>query len=217
MENMFTGIIQTIGTIKKITDKGAVRDLVIGIDEQYTHGVHIGDSIAVNGTCLTVVSFSSTSFVAQTVEETRATTTLGKMREGTRVNLEKALAAGERMGGHFVQGHVDGIGVITTIDRQSNKISLSVAVHKELVRYMIDKGSVAIDGISLTIQKVEGGSISIAIIPHTFAATTLSERTVGDKVNIEADVLGKYVISYLSKGKGNSGTITSEKLRENGF
>jgi riboflavin synthase len=214
---MFTGIIQTIGTIKKITDKGAVRDFLIGVEEQFTHGVHIGDSIAVNGTCLTVVSFSSTSFVVQAVEETRATTTLGNMREGTRVNLEKALAAGERLGGHFVQGHVDGIGVITTIDRQSNKVSLSVAVQKELVCYMIDKGSIAIDGISLTIQKAEGESVSIAIIPHTFTATTLSEKKIGDRVNLEADVLGKYVISYLSKGKGNSGSITPEKLRENGF
>ncbi len=214
---MFTGIIQAVGTIKQITDKGAIRDLVIGVDEQFTNGIHIGDSIAVNGTCLTVVSFSSALFVVQAVEETRAATTLGAIREGTRVNLEKALAAGERIGGHFVQGHVDGMGIITTIERQSNKIRLTVAVNKDLVRFMIDKGSVAVDGISLTIQKVEEDMISIAIIPHTFSVTTLSERKVGDKLNIEADVLGKYVISYLAKGKGNSGTITQEKLRESGF
>ncbi len=214
---MFTGIIQTIDTVKNIIAKGIVRDLVIGIDKGFTDDVRIGDSIAVNGTCLTVVTVSDLTFTVQMVEETRKSTTLGDVCEGRRVNLEKALAVGERLGGHFVQGHVDGTGVITAIDRQDNNSRFLVDVPKELVRFMIEKGSIAIDGVSLTIQEIRGEVISIAIIPHTYAATTLSEKRIGDKVNLEVDVLGKYVIAYLTKGKGNSDAISYERLRENGF
>lgn len=214
---MFTGIIEAVGTTKKITHKGKVSDLTISVEEPFTKELRIGDSIAINGTCLTVVSFDSSSFAVQMVEATRNTTSLGALREGVQVNLEKALAASGRFDGHFVQGHVDGVGSIAAIDKGRDDVTLTINVGQELSRYMISKGSVAIDGISLTIQRRQEGSITIAVIPHTYRETTLARKKVGDTVNIEADVLGKYVVSYLSAGKQDAASLTVKKLRENGF
>ncbi|MBN1492589.1 MAG: riboflavin synthase [Candidatus Omnitrophica bacterium] len=214
---MFTGIIQTIGTIDAISQNGSVTDLSIRVKNDFTAGLALGDSIAINGTCLTVVRFDEDSFSVQIVDATKKTTTLGKLSKGAVVNLEKALAANGRLDGHFVQGHVDGVGVVKAIDKRTKAIWLTIAVDKGLMQYMIDKGSVAIDGISLTIQEIEGAIFSVAIIPHTFAVTNLSTKKVGDIINIETDLLGKYVISYLSKAKGNKESLTVDKLRENGF
>jgi riboflavin synthase len=209
---MFTGIIQGLGNVKRLTAKGA--DAVIEIDTSIDlKDVSIGDSIAVSGACLTVTSKTEKSFSADVSAETIAKTTLGRLHAGDKINLEKSIRVGGFIGGHFVLGHVDSTGRILSKTQKSGSVILAVEISDPLAKQIVEKGSVAIDGISLTVNKLEKGKIYVNIIPHTAANTTLLTKKEGDMVNIETDVLGKYVEKLLHSPRG----IDKDFLTEHGY
>lgn len=189
---MFTGIIEEIGTIASVrqgakSSKLTIRGKVIFQD------MNIGDSIAVNGVCLTVTSKGTDSFTADVMAETLRRSSLGKLTVGSRVNLERAMAANGRFGGHIVSGHIDGTGVIRSFVREDNAVWVTIDAPGNLLKYIIEKGSIAIDGISLTVAYVDESCFKVSLIPHTGANTTLLDKKAGDVVNLENDVVGKYV------------------------
>lgn len=209
---MFTGIIEGSGNVKRVTAKGA--DAVIEIEAAIDlKDVSIGDSIAVNGACLTVTAKKEKAFSADVSAETFARTTLGILRAGDKINLEKSVRAGGFIGGHFVLGHVDDKGRILSKTQKSGSVILAVEVNDQLSRQIVEKGSVAIDGISLTVNRLEKGRFYVNIIPHTAANTTLLAKKEGDLVNIETDVLGKYVEKLLHSSRG----IDKDFLTQHGF
>lgn len=175
-----------------------------------------GESVAVNGACLTVLEPSAEGFSADVSPETLERTNLGALKAGDPVNLERALTLSQRLGGHLVSGHVDGVGVIRRLERQGDYHLLEVAAPASVTRYCIEKGSIAIDGISLTINEVNGSAIACMIIPHTMEATNLGTRRVGDRVNLEADLIGKYVEKLASPAASTAG-LTMEKLLAAGY
>lgn len=215
---MFTGIVEEIGTIQNIQKGRHSAVLTIGA-EKVLEDVKIGDSIAVNGVCLTVTSFSSHSFCADVMHETLNRSSLAQIRRGSHVNLERAMAANGRFGGHIVAGHVDGVGKITAIRRDDTAIWYTVQADTSLLRYVVEKGSVALDGISLTVAKVTADTFSISAIPHTVEQTVLKERAEGDLINIETDVIGKYVEKLLQPAQPQQprSAITREFLTQHGF
>jgi riboflavin synthase len=189
---MFTGIIEGLGTIGTIRPSGQGKRLTIEADYALD-GTKIGDSIAVNGACLTVVKISGSKFEVDLSPETLATSTFAKARQGDRLNLERAMRLSDRIDGHLVLGHVDGIGIIEQQEKMGNAIGLTIAVPEAHSRYMIHKGSVAVDGISLTINSCESRRFTVSIIPYTGRLTTINMKKTGDPVNIETDMIGKYV------------------------
>ncbi len=217
---MFTGIIEHVGKIDSLDrghDGGRMRvnlSDALGIATQ----TKLGDSIAVNGCCLTVVDFGADHFAADLSGETLQRTSLGEKKSGDPVNLERPLAAGARLGGHFVQGHVDGTGRVTRLAREGDNWWLSVAVPNDLRRYVAEKCSIAIDGISLTVARWQNGIADFALIPFTYEHTNVHALTPGDLVNIECDILAKYVESILNAGKTPAASrLTVSKLVEEGF
>lgn len=191
---MFTGLIERVGTITEIAAENGRRRLVIDCgDTDFLQDAVIGESIAVSGACLTVVAFDQSTFTTQAVEETLRRTTLGQKQVGDRVNLERALRANARLGGHIVQGHVDGVATIESVREEGESWWITFEPPFELLRYIVEKGSVCIDGISLTVANVSYRKFSIALIPHTFEATTASDWRADASVNLETDVLAKYV------------------------
>jgi len=191
---VFTGIVEEVGVVAKISDNGmTVRATKV------TEDLKLGDSIAVNGTCLTAVSFDRTEFSVDLSPETMRRTSLGQLSVGGPVNLERALLASDRMGGHIVQGHVDGTGRVMSTKRDRDSIIFRIRVPKRLNRYIVEKGFVAVDGISLTVVKRGASSFTLAVIPYTLANTNLAALSVGDRVNLEADILAKYVESLLDR------------------
>lgn len=220
---MFTGIIESFGTIKRIesTGEGKVLDIRCDLDLSETR---IGDSIAVNGACLTAVSLGKNSFKVDMAPETVERTTFKALTFGSRVNIERALKLSDRIDGHLVSGHIDGTGTISSINRKSNAVVIKIDIAMELAADMIEKGSVAIEGISLTINKCSDNDFEVSIIPHTADITTIGLKRVGDKVNIETDMIGKYVKKML-KGSvskndalpGGEKDISMELLARNGF
>ena len=230
---MFTGIIEEIGTIKNIKRGSASAVLTIAA-ATVLEDVHLGDSIAVNGVCLTVTSFGKNQFTADVMHETLNRSSLGALRPGSHVNLERAMRADGRFGGHIVSGHIDGTGIIADISRDDNAIWYTIKTPPELMRFIIEKGSITIDGISLTVATEQTDRFQVSIIPHTAAKTILSEKKNGDVVNLENDCVGKYVAKLLqpyqansnnlsagSSGNGSSAptasNITAEFLLQNGF
>ena len=195
---MFTGIIEAVGSVTEIAPHGELTRLTVEAPS-VTEGVRVGDSIAVNGGCLTVTRVDRGSFCFDAVPETLARTSLGDLRVGSRVNLERALAAGARLDGHIVQGHVDGTGRVQRLERAGDDVRLYVGCDPEFAGLLVEKGSVAIDGVSLTVVGAGRDAFDVALIPHTLKETTLGDRQVGDRVNLEADVLGKYVLRYLER------------------
>ena len=191
---MFTGIVEEVGVVAKITDNG-----MTVLATKVTEDLKLGDSIAVNGTCLTAVSFDRTEFSVDLSPETVRRTSLGRLSVGGPVNLERALLASDRMGGHIVQGHVDGTGRITSTKRDGDSTIFRIRVPKRLNRYIVEKGFVAVDGISLTVVKIGASSFTLAVIPYTLKNTNLAALSVGDRVNLEADILAKYVESLLDR------------------
>lgn len=190
---MFTGLVEEVGTVRSVTPGGGGATLEIDASRVLAD-VTVGASIAVNGCCLTVVGFDATSWKAAAVPETLARTTIGALRAGDPVNLERPLAADGRYGGHVVQGHVDATTEILAVDElDDGSFRYTFALPESLSPYVVEKGSIAVDGISLTVAGVDATTFSIAVIPHTHEVTTLGSRTVGDRVNLEADVLAKYV------------------------
>ncbi len=217
---MFTGIIEGQGSIISIARSGPAARLEIeaGFDLSRTG---IGDSIAVNGACLTAVSLDGRRFTVDVSPETARRTTLAGLRPGDKVNLERALRLSDRLDGHLVTGHVDGIGTLVEKRTQANAVICRFRVGAGLARYMIVKGSVAVDGISLTINACDSGGFQVSIIPHTARITTIGQKQVGDAVNIETDIIGKYVEKFTAAGRaasgGNKGTIDLNLLAQKGF
>lgn len=219
---MFTGIIEEIGSIANIQRTG--ESFVLTIEaKKVLEDVHLGDSIAVNGVCLTVTSFSVKQFTVDVMPETVKATSLNAIKRGSKVNLERAMAAGGRFGGHFVSGHIDGTGVIKSKQTVDNAVYYEIEANPELLRYVILKGSVAVDGTSLTVFTVTENSFTLSLIPHTLAETVLGLKGSGDIVNLECDMIGKYVGHFLTnlsnnhtKSKSQKG-ITASFLEDNGF
>jgi riboflavin synthase len=188
---MFAGIIETVGTVDRVdlSDVGGVVEIAGGLDPA---SLEIGESVCTNGVCLTVRSITDRGFAADLSDETVARTALRDLRAGDVVNLERSLRVGERISGHFVFGHVDGVGEITTLDPIGEGWTLRVRAPGELAPYLVNKGSIAVDGISLTMCGCSGDSFGVSVIPHTFAVTNLARRRVGERVNLEADMLARY-------------------------
>ena len=193
---MFTGIIHTTGQVEAARKRGAGSRLTVGTSRALP-GLAIGESVAVNGACLTVVERRGRRFTVDVSPETLRRTTVGELAPGARVNLERALRVGDRMGGHVVQGHVDGVGQLESIRPDGEWIALRFKAPRALMPYLIEKGSIAVDGVSLTLFACRGPNFTVALIPHTLAETTLRERRPGDRVNLEADVLLKHIESML--------------------
>ena len=211
---MFTGLVEEIGQIDAVEALGTSRRFTIRAKKVLAEA-KIDDSICVSGVCLTVVARSENTFQAQAVDETLRKTTLGNLRQHDRVNLERALRPTDRLGGHFVQGHVDGIAEIVDLIPQAAGQLMVVELRKELSRYVIPHGSITLDGVSLTVARLEDSRITVALIPHTLAQTTLGALHRGDWLNIETDLLGKYVERLLLTNAKNE--LTSEKLLAWGY
>ncbi len=212
---MFTGIIEEIGELKSINRSSNSAVLTIGA-KTVLEDIHLGDSIAVNGLCLTVVRFDKNSFSADVMPESLKRSSLGSLKTGSKVNLERAMAANGRFGGHIVAGHIDGTGIISSIRKDSNAVWYTIKTEQSILKYIVEKGSVAIDGISLTVAEVGSDSFSVSVIPHTAENTILPTKRTGDMVNLENDCIGKYVEKLMSADNANGG-ITREYLAKFGF
>ena len=197
---MFTGIIEGLGTVRGIQPSGEGCKLTVDADFVLSE-TRLGDSIAVNGACLTAVALNDRNFTVDVSPETMSRTTFGRIRVGDRVNLERALRLSDRLDGHLVSGHIDGMGALADRKVRSNAILLTFRASRALTRYMIPKGSVAVDGVSLTINAVTDDGFGVSIIPHTARLTTVGMKAVGDPVNIETDMIGKYVERFVDPGK----------------
>ena len=225
---MFTGIIEETGKIESVAN-GNKSAIITIIADKVLKGTKIGDSIAVNGVCLTVTSISGNKFTADVMAETIRRSSLGTLKHGSKVNLERAMAADGRFGGHIVSGHIDGTGVIRSLEREDNAVWVEIETPDKLLKYIVEKGSIAIDGISLTVAKLTDYSFSVSVIPHTGEETTLLAKKPGDIVNLENDIVGKYVERLMNfntsqKSPFDNKTATSTKsnitmdfLTENGF
>ena len=214
---MFTGIVEELGTIRAVRRGAASAVLSIGAAEVLSD-LKIGDSVAVNGVCLTVTSLDDGGFTADVMHETLGRSSLGALAPGGRVNLERAMPANGRFGGHIVSGHIDGTGKIASVRPDDNALWYTIYAAPELLRYIVEKGSITIDGISLTVAADET-SFSVSLIPHTAAVTTLGKKRAGDTVNLETDIIGKYVEKLLRPAPEpeRQGGISLEFLAENGF
>lgn len=217
---MFTGLAEETGKIKKIS-KGTASSVLEIQAKKVLEGTALGDSICVSGVCLSVTSFTTNSFTADVMHETLNRSILKDLKAGSIVNLERALTLSTRLGGHIVSGHVDGVSEILSITKDDNATWFEFSAEKNILKYIIEKGSVAIDGLSLTVAKLSHHSFSISAIPHTLAVTTLGTKKLGDKVNVEVDLIGKYVENLLkfdySKQEPKKSVITAEFLQKYGF
>lgn len=215
---MFTGIVEEIGEIKSIKRGSQSSELTVKASK-VLGDTAIGDSIMTSGVCLTVTHIDHDSFKADVMSETLNRTTLGSLSIGSQLNLERALNLQTRLGGHMVSGHIDGTGVITKFRKDGNAVWVTVQADKDLLRYIIEKGSIAIDGISLTVVTVSDTDFQVSIIPHTGEETTLLKHRVGEKVNLECDLIGKYVekLLGLSNQSDNKNKLTKALLKTNGF
>ena len=209
---MFTGLIEEVGHILSVSRHGRMIDFTIEA-RSILDDVKTGDSIAVSGACLTVTAFGDSSFTVQAVEETLRRTTLENKKKGSPVNLECSLCLGDRLGGHLVQGHIDGTGRIVSKKGNPDNVLFGIAPEPGLDRYIAEKGSVAVDGISLTVTYAKKGEFGVSVIPHTLRVTTLDKARVGDTVNIETDIIAKYTEKLLG---GDSG-LTTDRLKDLGF
>ena len=219
---MFAGIIEEMGTVRRLNQSPNRCELELSASK-VLEGTQIGDSIAVNGVCLTVIRLGEEHFTADVMPETLRRSNLGQLKPGSKVNLERAMAANGRFGGHIVAGHIDGTGKILAMQPEGNAVLVTISVTPELLRYVVEKGSIAIDGISLTVAAVDGEGFSVSTIPHTVAQTNLNQRRRGDPVNLETDVVGKYIEKLLRPEEPkphtttNDSTLTKEMLLRCGF
>ena len=213
---MFTGIIEDKGKVLRIEYRGQEMRLTIELPPHLTE-LQLGDSININGVCLTVVNKKEQEIELDLSQETLQKSILGEVKEGSQVNLERALRLVDRLGGHIVTGHIDGIGVIVEKRKQRDFLQLRIRVPESVSRYVVQKGSIAIDGMSLTVNEYQGGEIQMTLIPYTIEKTTLMDKKVGDRVNVETDILGKYVEKLLDRGDKKSGQVDLSLLKEHGF
>ncbi|RFM25265.1 MAG: riboflavin synthase [Candidatus Thermochlorobacter aerophilum] len=217
---MFTGIIKDVGTVKNVARRGNGLRLTIEFQSEQFDDLSVDESISLSGACQTVVAVHGKTFEVDTVEETLKKTTLGSWRVGTKVNLERAVRASDRMGGHYVQGHVDCVGEITEFRQLSASWLCKIRFDEQFEPYIVPVGSIAVDGISLTVADLQRNVFTVAIIPYTYEHTTLKERSVGDKVNLEFDILGKYVakqVQAFMQGGRFSAPLTEARLKELGY
>ena len=215
---MFTGIIEELGTVERVA-RGRVSAILAIRAEAILSDLKIGDSVAVNGVCLTATSLTGHGFTADVMHETLDRSSLAGLGPGSPVNLERAMAADGRFGGHIVAGHVDGVGTIAAIEQDDNAIWFTITAPEQVLRYVVEKGSIAIDGISLTVARVETDRFAVSVIPHTAAVTLLGQRRTGDRVNLESDLVGKYVERLLRPAPEEKGQsrLTMEFLTQHGF
>ncbi len=211
---MFTGIVEEIGEVRRIEHGAKSVKLTIAA-KTILEGTKLGDSIATNGLCLTVTGIGNGTFTADVMPESLRRSSLGLLRSGSKVNLERAMPADGRFGGHIVSGHIDGTGTVASLRREDNAVWLKVKASPALLRYIVEKGSIAINGVSLTVAEVTASDFSVSIIPHTGTETTLLDCRTGDTLNLECDVIGKYVEKLLAPHPENG--ITMEFLTQNGF
>ena len=217
---MFTGIIEEVGALERL----AGGEIAI-CAKKVLEDVALGDSIAVNGICLTVTHFDAAHFTADVMPETVRRTSLAELKRGSRVNLERALTLRSRLGGHIVSGHIDGAGTIAAMQEEGNAVLLTVRASAGILRYIVEKGSVALDGISLTVARVSAADFTVSLIPHTREITNLREKRMGSRLNIETDILGKYVEKLFpgahtrgeSDAPKSAGGLTMDFLRQQGF
>ena len=217
---MFTGLVAELGTVQRLARQGSSYHLTVGA-KKVLDNLKIGDSVAVNGACLTVVCMDEGGFTADVMPETVRLTNIGSLQPGSKVNLERTLRLCDGLDGHIVSGHVEGLGTISEQRPEGIAVVVTIATPPELLKYIIKKGSIAIDGISLTVTEVTDTSFSVSLIPHTAKETTLGFKKVGDSVNLETDILGKYVERMLTWNKqtqaGKADTLNMQTLLENGF
>lgn len=217
---MFTGIVEEIGSLKELSIGSGLGNIEIECNKVLEE-TKIGDSIAVNGVCLTVNKINSNSFVADIMGETLDRTNLGRLKDGNKVNLERALKVSDRLGGHIVSGHVDGKGQVLSIDKKDDGTWFTISADKEILKYIILKGSITIDGISLTVAYVDNEIFKVSIIPHTLKNTILAQKIQGSYVNLENDIMGKYIEKFMifskTESENEKSKITLDFLRENGF
>lgn len=212
---MFTGLIESIGTVKNISPRGNYLIVTVVPDRDFEN-LSKGESIAVSGPCLTVVSFDDDSFSVEASQETIRLTTLKHLRIGHRVNLERALRADSRLGGHFVSGHIDGTLKVRRVENIGNSVQVTIDLPEEAAVYIVDKGSVAVDGISLTVMKLNPDSFTVNLIPETRKRTTWGNIRAGDEINVEFDLIGKYLLRYLQRQE-KTPRLTIDSMRKMGF
>lgn len=220
---MFTGIVEEIGTVVSVSQ--GTKDARLTLQGNLIfEDMHVGDSIAVNGVCLTVTEKTSSTFTADVMPETMRRSSLGKLMKGSRVNMERAMSANGRFGGHIVSGHIDGTGEIERLVKEDNAVWVTVKTSEKILKYIIEKGSITIDGISLTVAYVDNRCFKVSLIPHTAANTTLLTKKTGDIVNLENDIVGKYIDKLLhfedakpEDGEAAAGGISVDFLTKNGF
>jgi riboflavin synthase len=212
---MFTGIVEEVGTLRGLAS--GAQSVVLDIAATtVTEDAAVGDSILTDGVCLTVTSLRTGGFTADAMPETVRRTTLAERRPGDRLNLERAMTLSSRLGGHLVSGHIDGVGVVTAVTPEDNALVVEIEAPEAVARVSVDQGSIALDGVSLTIVGVTGDRVRVSLIPHTAAVTTLGRLTTRSRVNLEADLIAKYVYSFVA-GRKPDGGLTWEKLAEAGF
>jgi riboflavin synthase len=213
---MFTGIIEAVGKIEKIEAKSGDSRFTINVGKLDVNDVALGDSIACNGVCLTAVEFGDSYYVADVSNESLALTTLGNIKPGHVVNLEKALTPSSRLGGHLVSGHVDGIGEIVAVKNESRSIQFEIKPPQDLAKYIAKKGSITVDGVSLTVNELKGDNFMLNLVPHTLQETTAKDYKVGSKVNLEVDLLARY-IERLLQGQGHNSEQNPNSKIDLGF
>ena len=213
---MFTGLIEEIGSINSITQISGGIQIKIAASK-ILDDLKIDDSVAINGICLTVTKIENDGFIAEAVGVTLDKTTISKLYKGYVVNLERAVRLSDRLGGHLVQGHVNGIGTIAKVEKLGDNYFLEVSVPDNLTKYLIDEGSIAVDGISLTIASLKNTKVGLSIIPHTWDNTNLAKKTVGDKVNIETDVIAKYIEKLITSKNDSDEKFSESWFKKNGY
>jgi riboflavin synthase len=213
---VFTGLVEEIGHVHRVARQGDFQRMDVSA-QKVLEDMAIGDSINIDGACQTVVAFDESSFSVETVAETLAHTTLGQFQSGRAINLERSLRLGDRLGGHIVQGHVDDVGQIVTIKQNQGEWRIGIAAPEHLRSYIAIKGSITVDGTSLTVAEVNTEGFTIAVIPHTFDNTVLSQRRTGDGINLEVDVIARYIERLLNTGSNPRAGLSFDELREMGY
>jgi len=213
---MFSGIVEEVGTVRALRRRGASAVLTVAAQRGLT-GTRVGDSLAINGACLTVTALDAGSFTVDLAPETLRRTNLGDLRPGSPVNLERALAVGDRLGGHFVQGHVDGAGRVAALLPQGDARLARFQAPPAVMLYVVPKGFIAVDGVSLTVVERDDASFTVSLVPHTLANTILGRYQVGDRVNLEADIISKYVERFMIDRERGSTGLSLEFLAQHGF
>lgn len=217
---MFTGLIEEVGEVTSVTRKGNSAQITVNASK-ILKSTKIGDSISTNGVCLTVTEKTPNTFTVDVMPETMNRSNLKNFKYGSKVNLERALRVGDRLDGHMVSGHVDGLGKIANYRKEDNAVWITIEADKSLLKYIIEKGSIAIDGTSLTVAYVDDRSFKVSIIPHTGEATTLLDKKIGDEVNLECDMVVKYIEKFMkfeeNKSEESNSNLNEDFLRQNGF